>query len=75
MPPHSFTKDKFVSDLRASMNTVKEHPELTQTGSAAIYGMVGKVPSSSILDLFLKTLMSKVYTKKNNSPVNPAGFI
>uniref|UniRef100_A0A6B2L1X5 sphinganine-1-phosphate aldolase n=1 Tax=Arcella intermedia TaxID=1963864 RepID=A0A6B2L1X5_9EUKA len=61
MPSHAATKEKLLEDLKLSIQEVRNNPDLTKTGTAAIYGMVAKVPSTSILELFLKTYMRKVF--------------
>jgi hypothetical protein len=54
---------QFVEDLKASVAEVKANPQLAKQGSAAMYGLVAKIPSDSIVETFLTTLFSKVYDR------------
>jgi sphinganine-1-phosphate aldolase len=40
---------KFLQDLRASVDDVKENPQKFSKGSAAIYGMAASIPDRSIV--------------------------
>eukprot|EP01128_Nolandella_sp_AFSM9_P007199 TRINITY_DN3884_c0_g1_i1.p1 TRINITY_DN3884_c0_g1~~TRINITY_DN3884_c0_g1_i1.p1 ORF type:complete len:525 (-),score=149.79 TRINITY_DN3884_c0_g1_i1:1370-2944(-) len=63
MPQHEKTKEAFVAALIRSIAHVKEHPELANTGTAAIYGMVAKVPSPELVETFLKKMFLRVFTQ------------
>lgn len=60
-PAHGKVKEEFVADLRKSVEYVRAHPELANTGSAAMYGMVAKVPAPELVENFLLTYLSKIY--------------
>jgi len=64
MPPHALVKEKFIENLKESIQYVKVHPELQKSGTAAIYGMVGMVPAEGVVENFLKMFMRKVYSNK-----------
>lgn len=68
MPVHATTCEKFMSDLREAVAAVRADPSLVKEGSAAMYGMVGKIPDDSIVEDFLTTFMCKVF-----SPAAAAG--
>lgn len=62
MPHHGAIKEKFVQDLKKSIEVVKANKELETKGSAAMYGMVAKIPLSSIVEDFMIALLGKVYS-------------
>jgi sphinganine-1-phosphate aldolase len=64
MPSHANKNvaQQFTDDLRAAAHDARSAP--SAEGSAAIYGMVGKIPDKSIVDQFLKGLFSEVYKLK-----------
>ena len=41
MPPHINVVDSLLSNLREAVEEVKQHPELSKKGTAAMYGNVG----------------------------------
>jgi len=54
---HLEVVDTYLSDLRASVETARAHPELAQSGAAAVYGMIAHAPlrdmvRSQVLDTF-----------------------
>ena len=54
---HLEVMDAYLCDLRESVATVKAHPELAQTGSAATYGMMAHIPlrgmvKNRVLEMF-----------------------
>eukprot|EP00164_Ancoracysta_twista_P005606 GFYU01007687.1.p1 GENE.GFYU01007687.1~~GFYU01007687.1.p1 ORF type:complete len:518 (-),score=170.19 GFYU01007687.1:304-1857(-) len=61
MPPHAKIKEAFVKDLKAAVVTARKDPSLKSQGSAAMYGMVAKIPDNSIVENFLTTFLDKVY--------------
>jgi len=61
MPPHARTKEKFIMDLKKSIEDVKMHPKENYS-SAALYGLIGKIPSTDLVEDFLLTFMDKVYS-------------
>jgi hypothetical protein len=62
MPQHVRIKEKLIDDLVKSVAKVKETPELSSKGSAAMYGMVATIPSGAVVETFLEAFLSKVYT-------------
>ena len=54
---HLEVMDAYLSDLQEAVATVKAHPELAQSGSAATYGMMSHIPlrgmvRQKVLDMF-----------------------
>lgn len=54
---HLDVMDAYLSDLKEAVATVKAHPELAQSGSAATYAMMSHIPlrgmvRQKVLDLF-----------------------
>ena len=54
---HDQVMADYLRDLKASVATVKAHPELAQSGSAATYGMMSHIPlrgmvKQKVLDMF-----------------------
>lgn len=62
MPPHSQVVDEFLEGLEASVQHVRENPELQKEGSAALYGQAAQIPSDAIVDEFLLAYMGQVYS-------------
>ena len=54
---HLEVMDDYLRDLQEAVATVKSHPELAQSGSAATYGMMSHIPlrgmvKQKVLDMF-----------------------
>jgi hypothetical protein len=64
MPHHGAIKEKFIQDLKKSIKTVQGNSTLASKGSAAMYGMVAKIPLSSIVEDFMIALLGKVYSRQ-----------
>jgi sphinganine-1-phosphate aldolase len=62
MPVHSHTRERLVADLLVAVDKVKRNPELSKSGTAAMYGMVAKIPSNEVLEEFLTAFMRKIYS-------------
>lgn len=61
MPPHAKVADVFLANLQEAVNEVRDHPELSNQGTAAMYGLIAKIPSGVVIEQFLSIFMSKVY--------------
>lgn len=61
MPVHATVKDKFLKDLKESVKEVYDHPELQSKGSAALYGMVAKVPTDDLVEEYLNALFRNLF--------------
>ncbi len=53
MPSHADKVEIFCNDLIECVEEVQSNPELNKQGSAAMYGMVASIPSTTIVDKFL----------------------
>lgn len=53
--------DDYVRDLRESVAFVKAHPEVAQSGNAAMYGMMAKVPFRGMIKKSVKKVMEGLY--------------
>jgi glutamate/tyrosine decarboxylase-like PLP-dependent enzyme len=60
-PVHAEVIGEFISDLKAAVKTVKEHPELNQSGQAAMYGMMAKIPLRGMIKTSVIGIMEKMY--------------
>ena len=67
-PRHASVVDDYLSDLRASVQTVREHPELAGTGSAAMYGMIAHVPLKKLIRGELVKMMAELYGPEGKQP-------
>eukprot|EP00039_Didymoeca_costata_P023937 m.8756 g.8756 ORF g.8756 m.8756 type:complete len:540 (+) comp3951_c1_seq1:260-1879(+) len=64
MPPHSDVKEKLMNDMKNAIKTVTTDPaKYNAEGSAAMYGMVAKIPSGTIVEKFMVHLMDVIYTR------------
>jgi len=57
VPKHAEVVDIYLSDLEEAVEIVKQHPELSTQGDAAMYGMISNVPlrgviRKQVLDIF-----------------------
>lgn len=56
-PAHNGIVDRFLEDLRNSVDEVRAHPEMATMGQAAMYGMMTTLPDDGMLDeIVLQTL-------------------
>eukprot|EP00026_Physarum_polycephalum_P006604 Phypoly_transcript_06653.p1 GENE.Phypoly_transcript_06653~~Phypoly_transcript_06653.p1 ORF type:complete len:531 (+),score=55.01 Phypoly_transcript_06653:139-1731(+) len=60
-PAHSNTREQFIADLTQSAEIVRTNPDLVKKGTAAMYGMMAKIPDGAVVDEFLLSLMAKAY--------------
>lgn len=61
-PAHTTIIPQFLKDLKDSVEFVKSHPELSNEGMAAMYGMMAKVPDPSMIHHYLYQYMDDRYT-------------
>lgn len=64
-PPHAQQKEKFIQDLKKSVEIAQTQSDLNKKGMAGVYGMVASIPSNVIIDHFLISYMSKLFDNKN----------
>jgi sphinganine-1-phosphate aldolase len=60
-PAHTPIVDKYLADLRESVEYARAHPELGGEGMAAMYGMVAKLPDPTMITQFLYQYMDERY--------------
>lgn len=53
--------DEFLDDVRAGVQHVREHPNLEAEGSAAMYGMMAKVPVRGLVKYSVRRVMEAMY--------------
>ncbi len=53
--------DDFVADLRDAVKHVREHPNLEAEGSAAMYGMMAKIPVRGLVKFSVRRVMEAMY--------------
>ncbi len=60
-PNHEPVIESYVKDLGESVQHVREHPELAETGGAATYGMIAHVPFRKMVGKQVLELFSSMY--------------
>lgn len=65
-PAHTKVADQFLKDLKESTDFVLAHPETSNQGMAAMYGMAAKAPDPSMIDMFLYQFMDERYDVKSS---------
>eukprot|EP00035_Acanthoeca_spectabilis_P022799 m.445832 g.445832 ORF g.445832 m.445832 type:complete len:553 (-) comp19282_c0_seq1:23-1681(-) len=69
MPPHTKTRNKFISDMESAIAKVSADPaKYSKVGSAAMYGMIATIPDETIIDKFVAKWMDQVYSPALPSP-------
>jgi sphinganine-1-phosphate aldolase len=63
MPSHGKFVEDLLQNLAASVQAIRDDPSLTSQGTAAMYGMVAKIPDGSIVESFLTQLTHKLYSR------------
>jgi hypothetical protein len=62
MPHHAQSAESLPAAIAESVLAVKGKKELSNEGSAAMYGMATRIPDKSLVTEFLINIMSDVYT-------------
>lgn len=60
-PLHRRIVDEFVADLRESVAYVRKHPGEARQGTAAMYGMMAKVPLRGVVKNEVRKMMEQMY--------------
>jgi len=63
MPCHFNVRKQLVEDLKHAVETVRKQPNLSHEGSAAMYGVLAKIPTDTKVADFLKILFSRMFMK------------
>ena len=62
MPQHASVKEIFIQNLIESIDLVLQDPsKFKNTGSAAIYGLIGKIPDEELIVDYMKFLLDELY--------------
>ena len=67
-PHHAPVIEKYLDDIKDSVQHVQEHPELAASGNAAMYGMVAKIPFRSMVKKSVLNIMEKMYSASGELP-------
>lgn len=60
-PVHAGLEDRFLSDLAAAVDEVRANPEASQTGQAALYGMMTTLPDQGMVDEIVLQMLDNLY--------------
>jgi sphinganine-1-phosphate aldolase len=60
-PAHENIADQYLADLAAAVDQVKDHPDQGAKGSAAMYGMIARVPFRGMIRKQVLAMMEKMY--------------
>ena len=61
IPGHLKVVDRYLSDLAASVEQVRKHPELAETGEAATYGMISHLPLRKMVRRQVREMFASTY--------------
>ncbi len=68
MPTHDESVDEFITDLEGAVSYVREHPELAQSGNAAMYGMMAKIPVRGLVKKSVEKVMESMWGASGELP-------
>ena len=68
-PRHEQIVDTFISDLKESVAYVQQHPREAAKGSAAMYGMIAKVPLRGLVKNEVRKMMEQMYGPDMKMPL------
>jgi glutamate/tyrosine decarboxylase-like PLP-dependent enzyme len=59
MPGHVHVIEEYINDIKQAIQTIRDNPGLKNSGKAATYGLMGKLPfrgmvKSNVVDMYLK---------------------
>lgn len=60
-PVHAGLEDRFLEDLAGAVEEVRAHPEASQGGQAALYGMMTTLPDQGIVDEIVLQMLDSLY--------------
>lgn len=67
-PYHANYADQYLSDLKESVEVVKQNPELAETGGAAMYGMISNIPLRGMIKKNVLKMMTDMYAPTAKMP-------
>ena len=65
VPKHAEVVDTYLSDLEEAVEIVKQHPELSTQGDAAMYGMISNVPLRGVIRKQVLDIFTNLYGPEN----------
>jgi sphinganine-1-phosphate aldolase len=68
MPAHNDSKEDFINDIKEGIAHVKAHPELAQSGNAAMYGMMAKIPMRGLVKKSVEKVMEGMWGPTGQMP-------
>jgi len=69
-PGHVKIIEGFLSDLAAAVETVRLNPDLAVKGSAAMYGMIAKLPFRGVIKKEVMKMMEELYSPRGSMPLD-----
>lgn len=62
---HAPVVEKYLVDLRASVEDVLRDPKLAKSGSAPMYGMAAKMPIRRLVAGQVRKMITEMYTRRD----------
>ncbi|MEA3288173.1 MAG: aspartate aminotransferase family protein [Candidatus Marinimicrobia bacterium] len=69
VPGHAKIIKSFLSDLENAVDTVRSNPDLAVKGSAAMYGMVARLPFRGMIKKEVMKMMEELYSSRGSMPM------
>jgi len=69
-PAHQQVTEKYLEDLKASVEIVRLDPKLGAKGNAAMYGMIANVPFRKLIKKEVLKMMEKMYGSECEMPLD-----
>ncbi len=68
MPAHDESIVEFISDMIEAIDYARAHPELAQSGNAAMYGMMAKIPVRGLVKKSVEKVMENMWGPTGKMP-------
>ncbi len=72
-PAHQQVTEKYLEDLKASVEIVRLDPKLGAKGNAAMYGMIANMPFRKLIKKEVMKMMEKMYGPECEMPLDEPG--
>jgi glutamate/tyrosine decarboxylase-like PLP-dependent enzyme len=72
-PAHQTVTEKYLDDLKASVEIARSEPKLGAKGNAAMYGMIAHVPFRKLIKKEVMKMMEKMYGPECEMPLDQSG--
>ena len=69
VPGHARIVDAYLTDLAASVQAVRDNPDLGAQGNAAMYGMIAKLPFRGVIRKEVMKMMEELYGPGGGMPM------